>query len=328
MKDTILILTRANDGHAEHVVDVLEHAPVRVIRFDTADFPLQVTLRTTCTPISTWQGGLHLHNHDLDLDFQDIRSIWFRRPTRFQISPGMGSEAAKFSQNEARSAIGGVLRSLPCLWVNHPEKQVSADYKPFQLHLAQVCGFQIPPTLLTNDPDEVMLFYQQCQEKMIYKPLSTSTIQVDGDTKFSAIYTTRIDETRLTEILSSVPTTACLFQRLIPKKIEIRVTVIGTSIFAAEIHSQHSPKSRIDFRQGYDDLQYAVHTLPQDMAYKCLTLVHRLGLAFAAIDLILTPDDQYVFLELNASGQFSWIEAETNLPLHQTLAELLVAGAQ
>jgi glutathione synthase/RimK-type ligase-like ATP-grasp enzyme len=110
--------------------------------------------------------------------------------------------------------------------------------------------------------------------------------------------TTRIDETRLTEILPAVPTTACLFQRLIPKKIEIRVTVRGTSIFAAEIYSQHSSKSRIDFRQGYDDLQYAVHALPQDIAYTCLTLVHRLGLAFAAIDLILTPDDQYVFLKL------------------------------
>lgn len=324
MRDTILILSHMNDRHADRIIPLLESTHVRVLRFDTADFPLRATLRASCASERAWQGELHIQDHDLD--FQAIRSIWFRRPTRFQFSPTLGIEAAKFSQNEARSAIGGILRSLPCLWVNHPEKQVSADYKPFQLHLAQACGFVIPSTLLTNDPNEVMRFYQQSQENMIYKPLSTSTIQVDGDTEFSAIYTTRIDEKKLSEILPSVSTTACLFQQAIPKKIEIRVTVIGTSVFAAEIYSQHSPKSCVDFRQGYDDLQYAVHVLPQNIVHQCLLLVHRLGLVFAAIDLILTPDDQYIFLEVNAAGQFGWIEDETGLPLYQTLATLLITG--
>ncbi len=59
-----------------------------------------------------------------------------------------------------------------------------------------------------------------------------------------------------------------------------------------------------------------------------LTLTRSYQLAYAAIDLILTPDDCYVFLELNALGQFGWLEGRTGIPLYHTLATLLIEGAR
>jgi len=59
---------------------------------------------------------------------------------------------------------------------------------------------------------------------------------------------------------------------------------------------------------------------------KCLALVHKLGLSFAAIDMIVTPDDRYVFLEVNPNGQWQWIERATGFPICETLVDLLVAG--
>ena len=47
------------------------------------------------------------------------------------------------------------------------------------------------------------------------------------------------------------------------------------------------------------------------------------GVSFGAVDMIVTPNDRYVFLEINPSGQFGWIEKLTGLPISRTIAEVL-----
>ena len=39
------------------------------------------------------------------------------------------------------------------------------------------------------------------------------------------------------------------------------------------------------------------------------------GLTFGAIDLILTPDGEYVFLEVNINGQWAYLEDMLALPI-------------
>ena len=48
--------------------------------------------------------------------------------------------------------------------------------------------------------------------------------------------------------------------------------------------------------------------LPSDVRERCLDLMHELGLVFGCIDLIVTPENEYVFLEVNEMGQFLWVE--------------------
>jgi glutathione synthase/RimK-type ligase-like ATP-grasp enzyme len=48
-----------------------------------------------------------------------------------------------------------------------------------------------------------------------------------------------------------------------------------------------------------------------------------LGLSFGALDLILTPQGEYVFLEVNPSGQWVWIEDKLDLPISRSIAEWL-----
>jgi glutathione synthase/RimK-type ligase-like ATP-grasp enzyme len=49
------------------------------------------------------------------------------------------------------------------------------------------------------------------------------------------------------------------------------------------------------------------------------------GLDFG-LYIIVTPDDRYVFLEVNPNGQWQWIERATGFPICETLVDLLVAG--
>src|SRR5579884_2990223 len=225
-KDLILILTQKDDQHADQVIEELRCRQHDFLRFDTASFPMHATLKAAHES-NGWQGGIHVQ--DQFIDFERIKSIWFRRPTRFQVHPLLDSRQAHFAENEARMAVGGLLRSLDCLWVNHPERQVSASYKPYQLQVAHSCELLIPPTLITNDPLAVEQFFRRYQS-IVYKALSGTTIEREGE--FANIYTTLIDEEKLQSILPSVKNTACLFQQTIPKQADIRVTIIGEQIFS------------------------------------------------------------------------------------------------
>ena len=57
-------------------------------------------------------------------------------------------------------------------------------------------------------------------------------------------------------------------------------------------------------------------------------LVSGYGLNFSAMDLIVTPDDRYVFLENNPNGQFIFVEEMVpELAMTDALAACLIRGA-
>jgi glutathione synthase/RimK-type ligase-like ATP-grasp enzyme len=71
-----------------------------------------------------------------------------------------------------------------------------------------------------------------------------------------------------------------------------------------------------------------VHELPAEVARRCVALTRALGLAYGAIDLVLTPEGRYVFLEINPAGQYLWIEEETGLPISEAICDWLVAAEE
>ena len=100
-------------------------------------------------------------------------------------------------------------------------------------------------------------------------------------------------------------------------------------MFAVEIHSQEYEEARVDWRKGnMTHLPHQLHHLPPSIENKCTALVKKLGLAFGAIDLILTPEGKYVFLEINPNGQWAWIQQLCpDIPLRETLADLLLTAS-
>lgn len=316
----VLVLTQQLDFHADLVINELNRRGINVVRFDTADFPLHSTL-IAHNRVGSWDGAIAFQHRSIHFD--QITSVWYRRPTSFELDPTLTPSGQQFASAEARMAIGGLLRSMDCLWVNHPEKMVTADYKPLQLKLASTCGLNIPSTLITNDPGAVIDFYEQCQGQMIYKTLSGGMIVSESGDVVS-IYTSRVTTDDLKERLR-VQHTACLFQEYVPKKLELRITIVGDHLFPAEIYSQHSERAAVDWRTAYQDLHYGIHQLPDEVSKKCFALVQKFGLMFAAIDMVLTPDGRYVFLELNPNGQWGWIENATSLPICRTLVDVLTA---
>ncbi|HZD02677.1 MAG TPA: hypothetical protein VFA46_21545 [Actinomycetes bacterium] len=67
-------------------------------------------------------------------------------------------------------------------------------------------------------------------------------------------------------------------------------------------------------------------TLPDHLADACVLVTVESGLAFAGLDLILTPQGEAVCLEINPSPAHSAYDESTGQPISDALARYLVAG--
>ncbi|MGH3772212.1 MAG: MvdC/MvdD family ATP grasp protein [Pseudonocardiaceae bacterium] len=245
---TILVLTRPNDGTASGVVTELERRGVAVVRADVGDFPLDVILVASLTGHHEWRGSLSLAGKCVRLD--EIQAIYYRRPTGFRLPDHLPPEHQRFAKAEARRGLGGLLLTLPAHWVSHPSRVADSEFKPLQLQLAAEFGLRVPRTLITNDVVHVQEFAEQLAGPMIYKPLSAPSVRADGELKL--IYTTQVDSNILHE--GDIRLTANLFQEWVPKKYDVRLTVVGDRFFAVAIHAS-SDRAHLDWRSDYDALK-------------------------------------------------------------------------
>jgi len=316
----VFILTQRSDVTVDRVIGELNQRQVPIVRFDTSDFPLRAMLSARLDT-RTWRGMIAFESRSVD--FERITAAWYRRPKQFEFAPELTAADREYAAAEARHAVGGLLRSLDCLWVNHPEKEITAGFKPLQLKAAVECRLTIPLTLISNDPAEVRRFFAECGGDMIYKSLSSKMVMTD-DGRQGNIFTSRVSVDDLKDE-AAIRQTACMFQKHVAKDIELRLTIIGEQIYAAAIYSQELAITETDWRRGQGVVRYEKYVLPSDIASKCLALLKLLGLVFGTVDFIVTPDGEYLFLEVNPSGQWAWIEDATGLPLTRAMADLLVS---
>lgn len=319
----ILILTEAGDEHADHLVPMLQARGAQVVRFDPAVFPAEAELSVSGSADSPFQATLRAGGREYDLE--QLGAIWYRRPNP-PVPPASMTDPAvrRFTQTECRWFAQDAWHGLACPWVPGPPMVVhQAQLKASQLRVAAALGFEIPPTLFTNSPDRFLEFYRSQAGDVISKSAG-----VGFDEEFGATYRRYTEPVSKRDLGYAGRVRHCpvIFQAYVPKQVELRVTVVGERVFAAEIHSQATRQTRHDWRR-YDRFgtRYQPHLLPEALSERCVALTRQLGLRYSAIDLVLTPDGRYVFLELNSSGQYLWVEGETGLPISEALCDLLLS---
>jgi glutathione synthase/RimK-type ligase-like ATP-grasp enzyme len=324
MTKFVLVLSYHSDSTALRVMQAIKELQYPVLLLDTADFPCSLQLQGRIEQ-GKWQGCFQYGEERYNL--HDIQSIYVRRPRHYTAQPDLPEVVQQFQVNEANKGFGGMFRSLDCLWVNDLDAKRRASFKPLQLQIAAEVGMHVPRTLITNEPAAVLDFFDACHGEMITKTLHGNYF-AGGDETYYLIHTNKVRREHLQGI-DRVRQTAHLFQEYIPNALEIRATVVGNHVLSVGIASQHAEGSSIvDWRASYKDVRYQRHTLPSHVQQYCIAITQRLGLVFGAIDLILTPDGDYVFLEINAGGQWEWLEVETGLPFSRTFAEILIEGKE
>lgn len=325
----ILILTEHNDSTAASVVTRLRARGEKVLVFPTRSFPRQARIALETGPTCPSTQWLNVGRDECRLD--DVRSVWYRAVLPPDEDPRLSTPDRNFAHRESVHVIRSLWQLLADrFWINPWAKMVCAECKPFQLALAKRVGLEIPASLVTNDPADAISFFEKMNGRVIYKALTQyeqfSPIPRSGVAHM--IFTNPISRADLVESAGSICAAPCLFQELIEKDFELRVVVVGRRIFTAAIASQTAPGALYDWRHAEGGPPPSRRfNLPSEVSRRLLVLMETLGLEFGCVDMIVTPDGRYVFLEVNANGQWYWLEDQTGMPVCEAIAESLFSAA-
>ncbi|MBS1955866.1 MAG: hypothetical protein JST89_16905 [Cyanobacteria bacterium SZAS-4] len=319
----VLILSSLDDPHAKTASELLETmgAQVDLFKFDEFIERCSVSYR-----LGTDADVCRIERKAGDLDLRSYYSIWYRRPGAFQTRQFVEPWIGKMVESEARSALDGIFRALDCVWMNLPANNLACKDKLWQLQLASQLGFEIPATLVTNKPSSVQEFFDQCDGQVIYKLMGEQTnVLIPANENPRGVSTLPLRKEDL-PFLDQVAFAPHLFQKCIQKAYDLRVTVVGEEIFATRIDSQ-AGRGKIDWRHDYS-VDMEPFELPDEISQKCFSLTRKLGLNYGALDLILTKDEQYIFLEINCAGQYLWVEEITKQPITAAVCRLLIGDSR
>ena len=320
---SILIVTHSNDNDSvARVIEIIAGKGGQTIRFDTDRYPTDVRL-------SAYYGAsgderLTLTNEDGEFDLREVTAIWHRRLNfGADLPAALDRQLRNASISETSAAAHGMLACLKAFRMDHLRDIRHAENKQLQLQVAREFGLITPRTLTTNDPAATRAFAKSCEGGMVTKMLSSFAIYEEG--RELVVFTNPVKPEDL-EDLSGLSLCPATFQELLPKSLEIRATVVGQRIISAALDSQVSTRAAHDWRRdGVRMIEdWRPYQLPHDVEEKLLRLMDYFSLNYGAIDVILTPDNRHVFLELNPSGEFFWLERAPGLPISDAIADVLL----
>jgi glutathione synthase/RimK-type ligase-like ATP-grasp enzyme len=316
---TVCIVSNVNDAHAILVEQALQKKGEKVVNWYWADFP---TVDRLSAKVSA-DGKLDLPFLNGDLG---NASVWVHRGLQPIVPQYIHPADVDFVKNESLELLTGILMefSSRTFCVNPISAIRKTRPKICQLMLAAKCGLKIPPSLYSNDPVAVRTFFNDNAGEIVVKHASQMHWESSENNKKFMTYTSKIFSHQISNDnqLSSCPS---IFQKHVKKDFEIRVVFFGKTIFAIKIDSQSGLES-IDWRKDYNSAPpCSIFELPQRELSKIVAFIEGSGLLYGSIDLVVDKYGEYIFLEVNESGQFLWIEhLLPDLPLLDCFSEFLI----
>jgi hypothetical protein len=325
----ILIITNKTDVHPNTVIKYLGDKNASVFRLNTEAFLTDYKIH--------WENinGVidvfieNIHNRK-SIKGSEITSVWERRPEKAADCNIEDQEMRSFCLGEATGFLQNLQHYLSDkFWLGHPLFDRLSDSKILQIKIANMIGLKTPNAIISNNYEMSLPFFNE-HSYFAQKAIEASSFDYKGTDEYSVFWTKKIDSNYMLKFpRENFELTYNNIQEYIPKKFELRVTVVVDKVFTCKLETQHleDDKGKIDFRQGYDyGLKYEVYQLPIDMEIKCIEYLKKMHLNFGCFDFLVTENDEYVFLECNSNGQWLWIEQETSLPISKAIGDSLING--
>lgn len=303
----ILILTQINDVHTAAVQLALERMGERASLVFSGDFPTQLRGSVFIGQARHAQRGVVLRDRDQAICGSDVDVVWLRRPTRPRLPDDMHPGDRQIAIDECAAFERDFYRQLApdAFWINPVNGARLANMKLAQLKCASAVGLRIPETLASNDPQEIRSFLGRHRGSAIHKTFLPSVWE-DGD-NVTLAFTSKVSPQDLPgdDILGLVPG---IFQEQIAKSYELRLTLFGGTCIGAKLRSNEHADAAVDWRAAGAQVPVEPYETSARLQQQCFALMAQLGIVSGCVDLIVTPDGDIVFLEINQAGQWLWLE--------------------
>ena len=298
----ILIIGSEEELHSKWVYNRLTEKGIETDYFDSRKYPIDLMI--SYSPNDN-DGYFVINNRKIKIgDIQGIYWRWYYGVTKMQTDDDYTNEIV---YRERLSALSSIFAGIKCNWVNSYNAIELHKTKIFQLNIMKNNNIRIPKTLITNDKDALIEFYEENNKNVIYKPVR------------GGAFTQRLtDEDLRKEQLDTLKTSPIQLQEFIDGT-DIRVMAMGNKIFPAELKTD-----KIDFRSDDNAVPTPVE-IPDDVKEDCKKVLKLLDLKYSGIDIRKNSKDEYVFIEANPAPMFIFFEQKTNYPITESLIELLTA---
>lgn len=319
----VLIITSEADSHIGPVAHHLDEMGIQWIRLNTGSFATNVLLELDP---GTGAGSLYIRDSAKTVELRKVRAVWYRKPVPVEVSHfSMERPELDFVEAEITEILMGLYALLShANWINNPFTSRISHRKLVQLKVAKEVGFEIPQTIVTNDPHEALAFADSITSDIAIKSLgaiSVTTEVEDGSERQYGIFTRRVTRDELRQVIDKVQHMPTLFQGFIEKQYELRITVVGGKVFACRIESRTDLPAD-DYRFDTLNVDHSPFECPE-IHDKLYAYLNRFNLNFGCFDLLVTKSGQLVFLECNPNGQWLWVENLTGLQISKAIAEVL-----
>lgn len=324
----ILIITNKEDVHPTPVIEILNRRKVSVFRLNTEAL-------LTDYEFSWWNDnrGCDFHirciQNRLEVRGSEITAVWDRRPETPKELPMKSSP--QIDRHNLSEAFGFLvflryyLKDIPSIGSIANDRLASS--KMLQYKVALQTGFKVPESCYSNRKGEIMKLAAR-HSYILLKSIENDDIWDEDNMKDYIFYAQKVpSETVAAAPDEAFSQTVTFVQNYVEKDFELRITVVGNKIFACKIDSQSltDDTGKVDWRQGYDyGMEQQAYNLPEDIAAKCRKYLRMMGLNFGCFDFIVTPSNNYVFLECNPNGQWLWVELSTGLRISEAIADFLM----
>jgi len=269
-------------------------------------------VRETLGETTTATAALHKLVHDLLGDPE--QPYW-----------ASGVPVAEIMQAYAASSLnrlaGAFVEMFPdARWVSPRSSLAAAMHKPAQIKRAQHHGLRVPETITTSDPDEAEAFLHRLG-RCVVKPIALNAPA--GLNQYTTVLTAA-DKINFQGLWANPQ----IFQEVLDPAYEVRVTVVGDRVFAAEVADARPPaEGRIrDWRTAFehDSFRGTAIKLPREIEIACLDMIGSYpGLRTGMYDFIVDKRGRWYFLEINPNGAWGFIEDATGYPVGKAYAALL-----
>lgn len=301
MKENMInIITRADDTVSNTVSEYLLGKKIPFNRINSNDFyPITFDIKSINKDQKTWnrRGSINTIPNRID----DDQLLIFLEKDRGSISKAYER-----------------IHKIESKYIGDYEEEDQSN-KIYDLFLAQKVGLKTPDSLVTNIKKDLLSFFGQ-HKRIITKSLTVYPMLFYDNHVYSSNKTIIVTQEHIDHLDETFAIS--LFQEYTEKKIEIRIFYFEGRFFSMAIFSQNDPKTQIDFRNYNNENpnRNIPFKLPKKIEKKLKKIIKIKQLDSCSIDLIVTPENEFVFLEINPQGQFEWISYYCNYHIEKKIA--------
>jgi glutathione synthase/RimK-type ligase-like ATP-grasp enzyme len=254
-------------------------------------------------------GGEQLRVRDVDL-------VWWRRANYPQKIPSEITDPAEISliTNDCRAALWGIfLTEFKGIWISNPNATLLAENKIVQLAAARRAGFQVPRTLVSNDPKRIRAFCRELRNLVVVKPVRGA---------FNCQLFARMVRAEHLKSDDALTLSPAIYQEFIPGNQHLRAHCFGDDVYTVSIESED-----LDWREN-TDVPIRISDCEGNVKSALRNVIRDLGLKMGVVDLKVSHDGIPIWLEINPQGQFLFAEGLSGLDLTGAFARFIAREAK